>query len=130
MLQETFHITDKQKERASKYIVLTGDDFTDYQSIVMLEILRQNILKGTSNDISKYNLLEAYKTSLVWTVNMRSLQSLLSLRLNKSALWEFQDLCCKIVQALPKDHLFLVEDIVKEQINGNERIKELIKVFD
>jgi hypothetical protein len=31
---------------------------------------------------------------------------------------------------MPKEHLFLIEGIVKEQIDGNQRIKKLIEVFD
>jgi thymidylate synthase (FAD) len=110
-------LSKKTVERASKYIVLTGDDFTDYQSIVMLEILRQNILKGTSNDISKYNLLEAYKTSLVWTINARSLQNFLALRSSKAALWEIRDLANTIYEALPEDHKFLFKDCIHESAN-------------
>lgn len=123
-------ISAKNVERASKFLVLTGDEAVDYASIISLEILRQNVQKNVSNDKVKYSMPENFKTSLVMTINLRSLQNFLQLRLNKSALWEIQDLSCKIVQALPKEHLFLVEDIVKEAINGNKRIAELIKVFD
>jgi len=105
----------QDKERASKYIVLTGDDFTDYQSIIMLDMLRQNISKGTSNDISKYNLIEAYKTSLVWSINARSLQNFLSLRINhRQALWEIVTLAENIALSLPNDHKFLYKNIIDE----------------
>ena len=105
-------ISKETVARASKYIVLTGDDFTDYQSIVMLEMLRQNVTRGTSNDVSKYNLLEAYKTSLVWTANARSLQNFLSLRTNKAALKEIRDLANEIFKQIPEEHKFLFEDFV------------------
>lgn len=102
-------------ERASRYIVLTGDDFTDYQSILMLEILRQNISSGTSNDISKFNLLEAYKTSLVWTINMRSLRNFIELRTSRAAMWEIRELAYKVLDKLPASHMFMYEDVIKEK---------------
>ena len=68
--------------------------------------------KGVSNDIVKYMLPEAYKTSLVWTVNMRSLQNFLSLRTNKAALKEIQELAKKIFEALPEEHKYLAEEFV------------------
>jgi thymidylate synthase (FAD) len=118
------------QERAEKYIVHTEDKSVNFASLRALENLRLLVKKGISNDVAKYCLPESYKTSLTWTINLRSLQNVLKLRLNKSALWEFQDLCCKIVRAMPKEHLFLIEGIVKEQIDGNQRIKKLIEVFD
>jgi thymidylate synthase (FAD) len=128
--EEPFLFLPNDLERAGKYVVMTGDEYVDKASMLALNDVRNALVEGKSNDIVKYILPESYKTELTWTVNMRSLQSMLGLRLNKSALWEFQDLCCQIVQALPKEHLFLVEDTIKEQIKGNGRIAELVKVFD
>lgn len=124
------NIIPEGKYRAMKYIVDCNNLRVNTASIYALENLRELLLNDTPNDIAKYCMPEAYKTSLVMTINMRSLQSMLELRLNKFALWEFNQLCVKIVQALPKEHLLLVEDIVKEQINGNKRIEELKSLFD
>lgn len=125
-----FNFLHINKIAMSKFVVFTGIKIVDDSIMIQLHNLQSNLKKGVSNDIAKYSLPESYKTSLVWTINLRSLQNFLALRLSKSALWEIQDLSCKIVQALPKEHLYLVEDIIKDSINGNERIKELIKVFD
>jgi thymidylate synthase (FAD) len=116
--------------RASKYLIFTYVEIVDLNSIQALENLRQIIHLGISNDIAKYNLPEAYKTEEQLTINLRSLQNFLSLRLDKSALWEIQELACIIVHALPKEHLFLVEDIVRKALDGNPKIAELIKIFD
>ncbi len=116
--------------RAKKYLVLTGEEIVDNMSIKALENLRRVLLKGIPNDKAKYCLPESYKTELYWSINARSLQNLLSLRLNKSALWEFQDLSCKIIEAIPKEHLFLYKDLVIEEINKNSRIQKIIKIFD
>lgn len=66
----------------------------------------------SSNDIKKYMLPEAYKTSLVMTINARSLQNFLSLRTNKAALWEIRDLANEMFNQLPEDHKYLFEDCI------------------
>ena len=70
-----------------------------------------------SNDKAKYMLPEAYKTSLVSTMNMRALQNFLSLRTDKSALWEIQELAHKMFDVLPEEHKFMLVDFVKEMKN-------------
>jgi len=101
-------------ERASAYVVLTGSISVDSAIVASLEQLRQVLGEGVSNDTAKYCLPEAYKTSLVWTVNARSLQNFLALRTSKAALWEIRDLANEIFNQLPEDHKFLF----KEYING------------
>lgn len=107
-------ITKEAVERASKYIVLTGDDNTDYNSIVSLELLRKN-LANNKNDIAKYSLPESYKTSLIWTINARSLRNFLELRSSSKALWELRALSTQIIDSLPEEYLILFEDIIKEE---------------
>ena len=70
-----------------------------------------------SNDKAKYMLPEAYKTSLVSTMNMRALQNFLSLRTDKSALWEIQELAHNMFEVLPEEHKFMLVDFVKEMKN-------------
>lgn len=108
---ETIIIDDKLKERASKYIVMTGNNIVDSANIRALEELRKLIALGIPNDIAKYNLLEAYKTSLVMTINARSLQNFLELRSSKHALWEIQYLAKAMYDAIPEEHKFLYESI-------------------
>ena len=59
-------------------------------------------------------LPEAYKTSLVMTINMRSLQNFLELRTSKSALWEIRDLAKAMYNALPPDHLYLFKEYIND----------------
>ena len=113
---ETIIIDDKLKERASKYIVMTGNDIVDLANIKALEELRKLIVANIPNDIAKYNLLEAYKTSLVMTINARSLQNFLELRSSKHALWEIQNLAKAIYEATPDDHKFLYENIFNKEV--------------
>ena len=100
------------KERAKKYIVLTGNDLVDEMSIKALNNLQKVLKEGVSNDIAKYCLPECYKTELTLTINARSLQNFLALRTSKSALWEIRDLAFKIYEALPKDHRYLFEECI------------------
>ena len=103
--EESF--TCKDVERASKYLVLTGVEMVDAMSIKALENLRLVLVEGISNDKAKYCLPESYKTELTWTVNARSLQNFLTLRSDKSALWEIQNLAHALYDALPEEHKYL-----------------------
>ena len=99
-------------DNASRYIVLTSNEFVDNASINALENLRQILNKNTSLDIAKYCLPESYKTELSWSINARSLQNFLSLRSSKSALWEIRDLANLIYQNLPQEHKFIYQDFI------------------
>ena len=99
-------------DNASRYIVLTSNEFVDNASINALENLRQILNQNTSLDIAKYCLPESYKTELSWSINARSLQNFLSLRSSKSALWEIRDLANLIYQNLPQEHKFIYQDFI------------------
>jgi thymidylate synthase (FAD) len=103
--EESFTCNDY--ERASKYLVLTGHEMVDSMSIKALENLRLVLAEGVSNDKAKYCLPESYKTELTWTINARSLQNFLTLRSDKSALWEIQNLAHALFDALPEEHQYL-----------------------
>lgn len=107
-------LTVETVRRASKYIVLTGNDRVDFNSIIELQLLKDVLDSGVQNDIAKYNLLEAYKTSLVMTINARALQNFLELRSSKHALWEIQLLAKAIYDVIPDDHKFLYDYIFKD----------------
>ena len=112
-------ITDELVERASKYVVLTGNSQVDTSIMEALENLRFMILQDIPNDIAKYCMPEAYKTSLVMTINARALQNFLELRSSKNALWEIQSLSKAIYDVLPENHKFLFDYIYeKENTNG------------
>ena len=97
-----------------KFVVMTTDSKTNEHILKSLSYLKENLENNTSNDISKYMLPEAYKTSLVWTVNARSLQNFLQLRTNPSALWEIRDLANELFNKLPDEHKYLFEEYVYE----------------
>jgi thymidylate synthase (FAD) len=99
---------------ASKYIVLTDDSSVNYASYQALRQLQIILKSGVSNDKAKYCLPESYKTSLTWSINARSLINFLSLRSDKSALWEIRKLSNEIFKALPEEHKYLFEDCMKD----------------
>jgi thymidylate synthase (FAD) len=109
--EETFSVEDK--DRASKYLVMTDVDMVDEMSIKALENIRLVLKEGISNDKAKYCLPESYKTELTWSINARSLQNFISLRSDKAALWEIRELANALFQTLPEDHKYLFKDFLK-----------------
>ena len=107
-------ITDEARARASKYIVLTGNKDVDNMSILALENVRRMVQEGKPNDVSKYCMPECFKTSLVMSINARSLQNFLELRTSKHALKEIQDLAKSLFEAIPNEHKFLFEGFMND----------------
>lgn len=100
-------------DRARKYIVFTTNEYVNKMNIVGLENLRMCLAKGISNDLAKYCLPEAYKTSYVRTFNARALQNFFQLRTDKKALWEIQLLAKAMFDVLPEEHKPLFEEFIK-----------------
>lgn len=89
----------------------------------------QKLLKeGTSLDSLKYMLNESYRTSLVWTINLRSLQNFLKLRTSKSALSEIRDLAYLIFKTLPEEYHYLLEDCLEDKEKVNRNVSYLTNV--
>jgi thymidylate synthase (FAD) len=113
--EETFNYTPENKVKYfDKYLVSTGNDVVDSASFIALCNLQNCLKDGISNDRAKYCLPESYRTSLTWSINMRSLQNFLSLRSDKSALWEIQNLAHAIYNELPSEHRYLFENHIKD----------------
>ena len=65
-----------------------------------------------SKDILKYGYPEAVTTDLIVQMNARELRHILSLRTSKAAMKEYRDLMVKILDVLPREHMFLYRDYV------------------
>ena len=100
--------------RASQFIVFTKNDYVDYVSIKALEELRVLLDMNVPNDVAKYCMPEAYKTSLVMSINARSLQNFLELRTSKHALKEIQGLAKALFKAVPEEHKFLFKEYIND----------------
>jgi len=99
-----------------KFIVWIDDDIDDF-NVAQLKDLKIALNLNKSNDIVKYMLPEAYMTSLVMTINARSLQNLLVLRTSRSALNEFNILANELFNKLPEDHKYLFEHCLNKEKN-------------
>lgn len=108
------NIIPEGKYRAMKYIVDCNNLRVNTASIYALENLRELLLNDTPNDIAKYCMPEAYKTSLVITINARTLQNFLTLRTSKHALWEIQLLAKAMYEVLPESHKVLFNHCIKD----------------
>lgn len=100
-----------------KYLVKTGNQFVDYNSLVQLEEVRQGALDGICNDDLKYMLPESFVTSMIVTFNARSLRHFFELRLDSHAHWEIRKLAQEILNALPREYSLLFEDVAATHIN-------------
>ena len=108
--------------KSSRYTLKELDDAKDSELMNFLvpidaEVNNANVAQlrkvrdsKSSNDIRKYMLPEAYKTSMIWTVNARSLQNFLTLRRSPAALNEIRVLANEVLIALPEQHRFLFEE--------------------
>jgi len=105
-----------------KFLVPIGNSSIDGHNILTLGIIQTVLSKGTSNDVVKYMLPEAYRTSLVWTVNARSLQNFLTLRTAPAALAEIRELANTVYNSLPQDHKYLFTDSLYTQSNLKEKL--------
>ncbi|OYT57727.1 MAG: thymidylate synthase (FAD) [Desulfurococcales archaeon ex4484_217_2] len=102
-------------ETVSDFLVSSGDYEVDEANIVALQTIQYIMSKRSiANDKIKYCLPEAYKTSLVWTINARSLRNFLELRTSRAALEEIQTLALRIYMEVPDEHKFLFSDCIQE----------------
>jgi thymidylate synthase (FAD) len=72
------------------------------------------VARGYANDKTKYCMPECFRTNLVSTWNVRSLQNFLTLRTSSAALEEIRDLAHAIYNALPMSHRFMFQHIMEE----------------
>lgn len=100
-----------------QFCVLTDNRYINERIALALVDLRIGLLDGIPNDVAKYSMPEAYKTSLVMSINARSLQNFLELRSSNHALWEIQELSKAIYNSIPEEHKFLYEYIYEKENN-------------
>lgn len=123
----TYIFTRNAMQRASKYLVMTKEERVNTNNIVKLDMLRISVHSGVANDMSKFELPEAYKTSLVMSINIRSLQNFIKLRTHQSALWEIQLLAKALYDVLPEQHKYLFADVLEHDLVDVKMTKEQYK---
>lgn len=117
---EVDNLRNNNVEVFTKYLVFTGNSDVDYASCLALANLGYLVNTGISNDMVKYCIPEAYKTTLTWTINARALQNFLSLRTTPRALWEIRSLAYEIFAQLPEDYKYIFEESLYENNNPKE----------
>ncbi|MFW6016343.1 MAG: FAD-dependent thymidylate synthase [bacterium] len=86
-------------------LCLSGNDEIDVANRLHMENIKRIVKENNlSNDIAKYGLVEAYKTNLILSFNLRSLMHFYKLRSSKNALKEIQILAKMLVQKLPEEY--------------------------
>ncbi|WP_086255524.1 FAD-dependent thymidylate synthase [Campylobacter vicugnae] len=109
---------DIREFRYEDYLVETNNPIVDKYSRASLDHTISCLKDNVKNDLAKYALPESYKTSLIWSINARSLRNFLELRSSSKALWELRELSNEIIDSLPEEYLILFKDIIKEESNG------------
>ena len=107
-------LKDAQWGELKHFLVAFPDGTYSTTAEWALNQTQQLLWDGVSNDVAKYSLPESFKTSLVWTINLRSLQNFLKLRTNKAALWEIRELAYEVARQLPEEHKYLVEEYMAD----------------
>jgi thymidylate synthase (FAD) len=100
----------------NKYCVLTGEPTIDNAIRHNLGSLYHVLVNNPhiKNDTLKYMLGEAFKTELVMTINMRSLQNLIKLRTSKSALKEIRELAQNLYATCPDHYKYLLNSYISK----------------
>jgi len=86
------------------------DDMTTH-----IDIYNKWLEKGYESDVARFHLPQGLMTNIAITMNARSLRNLFSMRLEKHAMFEFQELCRQMLNLIKQEGLyFLFEDVVEE----------------
>lgn len=93
-----------QKGRGYKYLVKTANEEMNSHNLMTLHKIKKSLDNGAKSDEIKYMLPEAYRTRMYWTINMRSMQNFLALRMDKKAFLEIRILAKKILETLPVEY--------------------------
>ena len=94
-------------EEAGKYLVWTNNNLVDSAAVSALINVQKLARQGVPNDELKYCLPESFKTSLIWTINARSLRNFFALRLDTRAHWEIRWMAEEIEKLIPDAHKIL-----------------------
>ncbi len=79
----------------------------------IIEIINETVKSGGDCDDIAMLLPQAYQYNLACSFSLQALQHFLSLRLKKDAHWDIRDLANELASAIPEDHLYLFDEIIK-----------------
>lgn len=114
-------VSEVSLEMLSKYVYIMNEYEDILNQIKSINHLILQLKNNTVNQV-KYIIPESFKTTLVMTINARSLQNLLKLRTGRSAMFpEIRAIAYTLYILLPEDHEYLFE----YYIQNSEDCKEL-----
>jgi len=94
--------------KARNYLHMTGNVKVDNRSIAALNALQEVVKAGVSNDEAKYCMPEAFLTTFITTMNVRSFKHFYELRSSSAALKEIRELAEAMYEILPEEVKFLI----------------------
>jgi len=96
-----------------RFLHESGSEEIDFLNCRQLCGVAGLLHEGLSNDVAKYGLPEVFRTSLIWTINARSLRNFFTLRSSPRALREMRHLADEVFAQIPADYRFLFEDCME-----------------
>ena len=90
----------------------------------IMEMVAGGVSEGCSNDNLAMILPQAYNYSFITTMNIQSLQHLLSMRTPKTAHWDIREFAYAIAEQIPEEHKYLFQEYIygtPEYIKANIR---------
>jgi len=94
--------------KARNYLHMTGNVKVDNRSIAALNALQEVVKAGVPNDEAKYCMPEAFLTTFITTMNVRSFKHFYELRSSSAALKEIRELAEAMYEILPEEVKFLI----------------------
>lgn len=107
-IQSTRFTVKKRKDDIS--YTPTGDNRIDTKLDDIMELVREAINEGISNDAISMLLPSAYNYSLIVTMNAQAIRHFLNLRSKKEAHINIQKVAYSLFNAIPRNHRYLFED--------------------
>ena len=104
----------------------THDSYVNDWLEEIMEMVAGGVSKGCSNDNLAMILPQAYNYSFITTMNIQSLQHLLSMRTPKTAHWDIREFAYAIAEQIPEEHKYLFQEYIygaPEYIKANEGIR-------
>jgi thymidylate synthase ThyX len=82
-----------------------------------ISIYNRWLEKGYESDVARFHLPQGLATNIAITMNARSLRNMFGMRLERHAMFEFQQLCSLMLGLIKQEGLyFLFEDVVEEAL--------------
>ena len=90
----------------------TGNEYVDDCNEKIMEMIAEGVRRGVKNDDLSMALPQAYNYSWIVTMNIQSLQHLLSMRTPKTAHWDIREFAYAMAAQIPEEHKYLFQEYI------------------